>query len=70
MGTMCIQGKILCSTLKGRKWGYLVFHKKRLEPRVLPWQQLRRWHSLPFVMYISGAKCEEHCSNISKDIAD
>ena len=25
---------------------------------------------MPFVMYISGAKFEEHCSNISGDIND
>ena len=24
--------------VQGSKWGYLVFHRKRLEPRVLPWQ--------------------------------
>ena len=56
--------------LKGWKWGYLVFHRKRLGPRVLPWQPLRRSHSLPFVIHISGAKFEEHCSNISRDIDD
>ena len=70
MGTMCIRGKTLCLTLKSWKWGYLVFDRKRLEPRVLPWQQLKRCHSLRFVMYISGAKFEEHCSNISRDIVD
>ena len=70
MGAMCIGGKTLCPTLKGWKWGYLVFHRKRLGPRVLPWQRLRKCHSLPFVMYISGAKFEEHCSNMSRDIAD
>ena len=37
---------------------------------MLPWQQHRRCHSVSFVMYISGAKCEEHCSNISRDILD
>ena len=68
MGTMCIRGKTLCPTLKGWKWGYLVLHRKRLGPRVLPWQQLRRCHSLPFVIHISGAKFEEHCSNVSGDI--
>ena len=68
MGTMCIRGKTLCPTLKGWKWVYLVFHRKRLGPRVLPGQQLRRRHSLPFVMHISGAKFEEHCSHISGDI--
>ena len=70
MGIMCIWGKTLCPTLKGWKWGCLVFHRKRLGPRVLPWQQLRRRHSLPFVVHISGAKFEELCFNISGDIVD
>ena len=37
---------------------------------MLPWQQHGRCHSVSFVMYISGAKFEEHCSNISRDILD
>ena len=49
---------------------YVVFHRKRLEPKVLPWQQHGRCQSVYFVMYISGAKFEEHCSNISRDILD
>ena len=65
-----IPSKTLCRTLKGCKWGYLVFHRKRLEPRGLPWQQHSRCYSVSFVMYISGAKFEEHCSNISGDILD
>ena len=60
MGTMCIQSKTLCPTLKDCKWGYLVFHRKRLEPRVFSWQQYSRCHSVSFVKYISGAKFEEH----------
>ena len=44
------------------------FHRKRLEPRVLPWQQYSRCHFVSFVMYITGAKFEDHCSNISGDI--
>ena len=70
MGTMCVLSKTLCPTLKGCKWRYLVFHRKRLEPRVLPWQQHSRCHSVSFVMYISGAKFEEQCFNISRDILD
>ena len=70
MGTMRVPSKTLCPTLKGCKWGYLVFHRKRLEPRVLPWQRYSRCHLVSFVMYISGAKFEEHCSNISGDILD
>jgi len=66
MGAMCVPSKTLCPYLKGCKLAYLVFHRKRLEPRVLPW----RCHSISFVMYISGARFEELCSNISKDILD
>ena len=69
MRTMCVLSRTLCPTSKGCKWGYLVF-TERLGPRVLPWQQLRKCHSLPFVMHISSAKFEEHCSNISGDIVD
>ena len=43
-----------CPTQKGCKPGYLDFHRKRLEPRVLPWQQYSRCHFVSFVMYISG----------------
>ena len=48
--------------------GYLVFHKKRLKPRVHPWKQHIGHYSVSFVMYISCAKFEEHCCNISGDI--
>ena len=44
--------------------GIFGFHRKRLEPRVLPWQQHTRCHSISFMMYIAGAKFEEHCFNI------
>ena len=37
---------------------------------MLPWQQPGRCHSVSFMMYISGAKFEEHSSNISGDILD
>ena len=70
MRTICVSWKTLCSTCKCCKWRYLLFHRKRLEPRVLPWQQHNRYHLVSFVMYFSGAKFEEHCSNISGDILD
>ena len=71
MGTMCVPRKTLCPFSKGCKWAYLVYHRKRLEPKLLPWQQHRRCHSVFFfVMYISGAKFEEHCSNIARGILD
>ena len=38
VGTMSVLRKTPCPTQKSCKRGYLVFHRKRLEPRVLPWQ--------------------------------
>ena len=70
MGTMCVLSKTLCPTLKGYKWGYMVFHRKRLEPRVLPWQQHSGCHSVCFVIDIAGAKFEEYCLNISRVFLD
>ena len=37
---------------------------------MLPWKQHSRCHSVSLVMYISGAKFEDHCSNTSEDILD
>ena len=68
MGTMSVLRKTPCPPQKVCKQGYLVFHRKRLEPRVLPWQQYSRCHFVSFVMYIIGATFEDHCSNISGDI--
>ena len=65
---MSVPSKTLCPTQKSCKRGYFVLHRKRLEPRMLPWQQYSRCHFLSFVMYISGAKFEDHCSNIFGDI--
>ena len=50
--------------------GYLVFHRKKLEPILLPWQQQSTCHSDSFLMYYSGSKFEEHCSTISGDFLD
>ena len=50
--------------------GVFGFSEKELKPRVLPWQQSNRRHSVSFVMYITGAKFEDHCFNISGDIPD
>ena len=37
---------------------------------MLLWQQHSRCHFVSFVMYGSGTKFEEHCSNICGDIFD
>ena len=70
MGAMCFLSKTLCPTLKGYKWRYLVFQRERLEPSAWPWREHSRCHFVSFLRYISGAKFEEHCSNISGDIFD
>ena len=35
---------------------------------MFPWQQYGRRYSVSFVMYITGAKFEDHSSNISENI--
>ena len=35
---------------------------------MLPWKQYSRCHFVSFLMYITGAKFEDHCSNIFGDI--
>ena len=47
--------------------GIFGFSLEETGDKSLPWQQHRRRHSDSFVTYISGAKFEEHCSNISGD---
>ena len=56
--------------LKGCKWKSLVFHRRRLEATALPWKRHSRCHYVSFVIKVSGAKFEEHCSNISGDTLD
>ena len=55
MGTSCV----LSRTVFGRKWRYLIYSIKGLEPRLLPWQH--------YLAYITGAKFERHHSNVSRD---
>ena len=50
--------------------GYLVFDRKRLEPRVLSWQSHKGCDLDSFVMYIPGSKFKEFFSNVSRDILD
>ena len=64
---MCIQIKTLCLPLKSCKWRLLDIPQNKTGTRVLPWQQQSKCQSVSFVMYIFGAKLEEHCSNISGD---
>ena len=68
MDNMSVPNRSLCPTLKGWKWGYLVFDRKRLEPRKFPWQWHYGYCSISLVMNISGVRFEEHCFYISRDI--
>ena len=57
--------------LKGLQMGLSIFfHKKRPEPRVLPWQQHRICHSVSCLLYIFGASLKKNCTDISGDILD
>ena len=42
--------------------------RKRLKPKELLWQQCKGRHFVSFVMDNCGAKVQEHCFNISRDI--
>ena len=50
------------------KWGYSLFDRKRLEPKKLLWQQHKGGLFVSFLMHICGAKFQERCFNISRDI--
>ena len=58
METMRVPSETLCLTLKRWKWGYLVFTER-------DWSQEcchgNNMVGVTFVMYISGAKFENHC---------
>ena len=58
------------SYFQGLEMGIFGFPQKEAGAKSVKMATLRRCHSLPFVMHISGAKFEEHCFNISRDIVD
>jgi len=67
MVTMSVPNKTLFPTLRGWKWGHLVFDRKRLEPREFPWQ----WHygCLGFCCDVHvWCKSKEHRFVTSRDI--
>ena len=49
--------------------GLFGFSQKEIRAQSVT-QQHRRCRSVSFLLYISGAKFEEHCSTISGDIFD
>ena len=50
--------------------GIFGFSQKETGAENVAMATTRQGHSVSFVIYISGAKFEEHCSNISRDILD
>ena len=68
MGTVSVPSSTLC-LISGVANGDICFlDRKRLEPKELLWQHHWRCHSVSVVMHIYGAKFQEHCFNISRDI--
>ena len=67
MGPMSVPSRTLCLTLDVANVDIIFgfFDRKNLEPKELLWQQC---HFVSFVMHICGAKFQEHCFNISRDI--
>ena len=70
MGTTCVPRQTHFSFLKCCKWRYLVYNRRRLDPRLLPWQPRNGCHPVPFTMNIDGAKFEEHRFNSPRDMLD
>ena len=58
------------SLFEGLQIGILGFSQKETGLKSVAMQQHRRCLSVSFVMHIFGAKFEEHCPNISRDILD
>ena len=50
------------------KWGYLVFGRKETGAKIVTMTTILRVQFVAFVMAIYGAKCQERCFNISRDI--
>ena len=63
MGTTCVPRQTHCSFLKCCKWRYFVYNRRRLDPRLFPWQRRNGCHLVLFMMNIDGAKFEEHRFN-------
>ena len=66
---MCSEQEPL-TLFKGLQMGIFGFSQRKTGGESVAMATTRKGHSLSFVMYISGAKFKEHCSNISRDILD
>ena len=68
MGTVSVPSSTLCLILGVANGDISFLDRKRLEPKELLWQHHWVCHFVSFVMHIYGAKFQEHCFNISRDI--
>ena len=68
MGTMFVPSRTLLSHFRGWKWGYLVFGRKETGAKIVTMATTPRVKFVSFVMKIYGAKFQEHCFNISRNI--
>ena len=53
-----------------QKLGISILIKTGTVAKLFSWQQHHGCHFVSFAMYIFGAKFEEQCSNISRDVLD
>ena len=57
-------------SIRPQKLRILILIKTAPATKLLSWQQCHRCHFTSFLMFISGAKFEGYCSNVSRDIHD
>ena len=68
MGTMFVPSRTLLSHFGDWNWGYLVFGRKEPGAQIVTIATTLRVKFVFFVMDIYGAKFQDHCFNISRDI--
>ena len=68
MGTMSVPSKTFFSHFGGCKWGYLLFGRKETGAKIVTIATTLRVKFVSFEMDISGAKFQEDCFNISRNI--
>ena len=67
METISVSSRTLCPTVEVGNGDF--FLTGRDGPKELLWKQQQGCHFVSFFMQIYGAKFQEHCFNISRDIS-
>ena len=68
MGTISVPSRTLCPTLEIANGDFFAFWQKETGAKRVAMQTAVRVSFCLFLMYIYGAKFQEHCFNISRDI--